>query len=151
MSWPTDAQLQYWASVITIVGLPIAVFAFLASWRQLTLSKKAGSVAALVALHDSFRDCWNTYLLSDGTRQKLAFGDLSNTLEIACGAFADGTLFGESAVILETLLLDYLKTIEQNDEARTELLRLLTGPETFRNIRIFLQRHRTKFGQLGKV
>jgi hypothetical protein len=145
MDWPTSDQIQYWSGIITIVGLPVAVFAFLASWRQLSLSKRAGSVTALVALHDSFRDCWTDYLSAEVGTKPLAFGDLCNTIEIACAALTDRMFFGESRNILEAYLLNALKLIEGDNTACSEFLSLLQDPKTFVNIRRFLSRRRKQF------
>lgn len=152
IDWPTPDQVQYWSSVVTVVGLPIAVFAFLAAWRQLSLSKRSGSVTALITLHEALRKCWNDYFAeSDPSKENLAFGDLCNTLEVACAAFADRTLFGESARVLESYLVHSLHMIEQHEETRVKLVAFLQDETTFSNISGFLRSHRRLLERQRKV
>ena len=148
MIWPSPDAIQYWSGLMTIVGVSGALVALGVTMCQLSLSQRAGSATALVALHDSLQQCWSRFLGAENTERPLAFGDLCNTIEISCAALSDRIFFGESRVLLEDYLLNALKLIETNDSAREQLIQLLQDPETFINIRRFLTRRRKEFRQL---
>jgi hypothetical protein len=148
MIWPSQEAIQYWSGLTTIVGFPVALVALWLTKRQLSLSQRAGSATALVALHDSLQHGWSRFLGAQNTERQLAFGDLCNTIEISCAALSDRIFFGESRVLLEDYLLNALKLMETNDSAREQLLQLLQDPETFINIRRFLTRRRKEFRSL---
>jgi hypothetical protein len=61
------------------------------------LARRAGSGASLIALNEAFRQCWLAFVAagSDERSKHHAFGDLANTLEIACAIFRDGVFFGD--------------------------------------------------------
>jgi hypothetical protein len=147
--WPTPDWVQYWSGLFTIGGVIIAILALLFAIKQLSLSQRAGSVTALAALHDALRQCWADYLNSEPKGKPLAFGDLCNTLEIACAALTDRMFFGESKRVLEGYLLNTLKLIEREELVRDEFLALLHEPDTFSNIHRFLVKHRKQFRSLG--
>lgn len=144
-------DVSYWSGIFTIGGVPLALGALAVALWQLSLSKRSGSVTALVSLHDSLRDCWMDYLTAAPEKRPLAFGDLCNTIEIACAALADRLFVGESQRVLEAYLLNVLKLIERNDTARGAFLALLQDPTTFINIRCFLERKRKEFQALNRV
>jgi hypothetical protein len=151
MAWPSADDIQYWSSVATIVGVLIAILALGFTSRQLFLSQRAGSVAALIALHEALRARWSDYIKAVSPEDRaLSFGDLSNTVEIACAALADRMFFGESRKILDGYLLNTLKLIETHADAREELLSLLQEPKTFINIRRFLAKRRKIFRSLNQ-
>jgi hypothetical protein len=137
--------VAFWAAVATIIALPCGVAAAWYAAGQLSLARKAGSGASLIALSEAFRDCWRAFLASDDERSKqLAFGDLANALEIACAIFGDGIFFGRSKDLLEHYLSSIFQLIEGNVDARGRLLVLLQTPRTFENIVDFMAKHRVK-------
>src|SRR4051812_30393252 len=111
MDWPTPEQVQYWSSIITIFGLPLAVLALGATVGQLRLSQRTGSVATVTALHDSLRQCWSDYFKAPPGDRSIPFGDLCNTLEVACAITFDRVLFGKSGELLHEYLINLLKLI----------------------------------------
>ena len=148
MCWPTDAQAQYWSSIVTIFGLPVASIALLAALRQLWLSQRTGSVTALVSIHDSLRECWSDYLKANIHERDIPFGDLCNTIEAACAASFDRVFFGKSGEVLTQYLLSALKLIEQDEQLRNKLLALLEDPSTFIYMRRFLTKNRRTFKRM---
>jgi hypothetical protein len=149
MSWPAPDDIQYWSGVFTILGVPIGLGAVLIALWQISLSKRASSVSALVALHEALRACWRDYLTADAERKSLVFGDLCNAIEVGCAALTDRMLFGESKRVLEAYLLSTLKIIERHDVERAQFIELLQEPKTFINIHVFLRRRRRQFRALG--
>jgi hypothetical protein len=137
--------VAFWAAIATLIALPSGVAAAWYAARQLSLARKAGSGASLIALSEAFRDCWRTFLAaSDERGRQLAFGDLANTLEVACAIFRDGVFFGRSKDLLEHYLLSIFQLIEGNVDARGRLLLLLQTPRTFENIVEFLGGHKKR-------
>ncbi|WP_038970239.1 hypothetical protein [Bradyrhizobium genomosp. III] len=149
MYWPASEDAQYWSSLITIVGLPLTVLALGATVRQLWLSQRTGSVAAVTALHDSLRECWLDYFKAPPADRGIPFGDLCNTLELACAVTFDKVLYGRSGELLNSYVLSNLKLIERNDDLRNELLNLLEDHTTFLYIRRFLKKNRKRLQRLN--
>ncbi|MBR0930650.1 hypothetical protein JQ561_28915 [Bradyrhizobium diazoefficiens] len=149
MDWPTSDQVQYWSSVITIVGLPLTVLALGATVRQLWLSQRTGSVATVTALHDSLRECWSDYFKAVSTDRSIPFGDLCNTLELACAITFDRVLFGKSGELLNDYIINLLKLIERHESLRDEFLSLLEDHTTFIYIRKFLEENREMLKKLN--
>lgn len=134
--------MQFWAAVATIVALLFGIFAVRYAAGQLSLARKAGSGASLIALSEAFRQCWLAFAAaSDEKNKHHAFGDLANSLEVACAVFRDGMFFGHSKELLENYLLSVFRLIEGNIDARGRLVALLQTPRTFENIRVFLEQH----------
>src|ERR1700722_6359959 len=91
-----------WVVAVTIAaGLPLA-------WPlmglQLSLTRKAGSGSSLIALNETFRQCWRDFLTAkEDKARNYAFGDLANTLEISCAVFRDKVFFGGRKICLRTI------------------------------------------------
>jgi hypothetical protein len=135
--------LQFWSAAAAILALPIGIWAVFYAARQLALARKAGSGSSLIALSEAFRQCWQAFLSADDERKKqIAFGDLSNALEVACAVFRDRVFFGHAEDVLENYLLSTFRLIESNDDASARMVRLLQTPRTFENIVVFLREHR---------
>ena len=134
--------MQFWAAVATIVALLFGIFAVRYAAGQLSLARKAGSGASLIALSEAFRQCWLAFAAASDEKSKhYAFGDLANSLEVACAVFRDGMFFGRSKDLLENYLVSVFLLIEANMDARNRLVALLQTPQTFENIVQFLAEH----------
>lgn len=140
----TGEQVQFWSGTATILALPVGIGALIYAGCQLSLARKAGSGASLIALSESFRQNWKVYLAATTDAERnYAFGDLSNSLEIACAVFSDGVFHGRSKTVLEAYLINVFALIEVSALARQHLEDLLEVKETFEDIRIFAERHQT--------
>ena len=142
IDWPSSDSLQYWSAFATIVALPFAIGAAWYAARQLSLARKAGSGASLIALNEAFRACWKDFLTGDEAQKSFAFAELTNSLEIACAVFRDKVFFGHSADLLENYLLSVFRLVEANADAKDRMVGLLQTPRTFENIVAFLRSHR---------
>lgn len=140
---PSSDAVQYWSGVATIFGLPIAILAFIYAGRQLSLAQKAGSGASLIALSEAFRQNWASFLGAPPERRRYTFGDLANSIEIACGVFHDGIFFGYSGDLLKHYLVHVFRTIQDNEVASAELAALLQTRQTFEQMTWFLEVHRS--------
>ncbi len=135
----SDAIL-FWLAVGAFAAGAFA--AWLAN-RQLALARKAGSGATLIALTESFRQCWRAFLHeADNEKRDYAFGDLANTLEVACAIFRDKVFFGHSSELLENYLVHLFRLLEKNEASCDRLQAMLQTPKTFENIVAFLKAHR---------
>jgi hypothetical protein len=140
--WPSADTVQYWSGLAAILSLPLAIWAIFYAGRQLSLARKAGSGASLIALSEAFRQGWSTFLAASGEPQRRhAFADLANSLEVACAVLRDGVFFGNSKDVLEYYLVGVFRVIQDSDLARNQLATLLQTRETFENIRTFVADH----------
>jgi hypothetical protein len=142
IDWPSTDVVQYWSALATILALPFAVWAVWYGGRQLSLARKAGSGASLIALNEAFRECWKDFLTGDEAKKSFAFAELTNALEIACAVFRDRVFFGHSADLLENYVLSVFRLIEANTDASERMVGLLHTPRTYENIAEFLRLHR---------
>ena len=146
MSPPSKEALDlaaYWGGIAAILALPFVIGAAFYAARQLSLARKAGSGATLIALNEAFRDCWHLFLTSgDAQLKRYHFGDLVNALESGCAVYRDRVFFGHSERVFRGYLVGVFRLIEGNAEARTILDAFIDTPETFENIVWFLGRYR---------
>ncbi|MCK1317155.1 hypothetical protein [Bradyrhizobium sp. 23] len=143
--WPSSESVQYWSSVCTIVGLPLAGLAVFLALRQLSLGQRAGSAAALVTLHEAIRKCWLDFISAAEDKREFAAAELFNAIEVACAAVCDGIFYGETCRLLDAYLIQSISLIERDDDLRRFIVGHLQDRETFKNIRMFIRRHRQKF------
>lgn len=146
---PGADALSYWANFMTLVGVPIALLALFAAFRQLWLSQRTSSVSALLSLQDSLRECWIAYLTAPAENRELAFGELCNTIEFACAALHDRVFVGEARRVLKDYLIEILKIIDKQDFMRDAMLGLRLNPGTFSNISRFLTKNRRQFRSIA--
>lgn len=64
-------------------------------------------------------------------------------LEVACAIHRDKVVYGHSKTVLETYLVSIFRILQDNDQARKQLLQLLQTKETFENIRNFVAKHKS--------
>jgi hypothetical protein len=70
------------------------------------------------------------------------FADVMNLLESACAIFDEKLFVGKVGRLLEDYLCHVFILIQQSDDARTRIERLMMTERTFEHIVKFLQRHR---------
>ncbi|UPJ55225.1 hypothetical protein [Bradyrhizobium sp. 192] len=116
--------------------------------RQLSFGQRAGSAAALVTLHEANRKCWLDYISATEEKREFAAAELFNAIEVACAAVCDGIFYGETRRLLDAYLLHSISLIERDEDLRGFIIGHLQDRETFKNIRMFIGRHRQKFGWL---
>jgi hypothetical protein len=137
--------LAFWASVATLVGLPIALAALLYAIIQFSLARRAGSAATVIPLFDGFRDCWVAYRGSKTESDRnFYFAELVNTLEVACAISRDRVLAGATQYVLEQYIVSVFQLIEGSPDALKSLTGLSQTSETFENIFWFIKLHRNR-------
>lgn len=138
----TQDALNWWASIVTIIGGGIAVAALLLSFWQLWLSRRATAVVAVMSVNDSISQAWNAWIVAEESDDKdLAFGNLVNVLETSCLAYREKMFVGRSKAMLKDYLSANLKTIE-NAGLSSQLLPLFQSSKTFENLEWFYKNER---------
>jgi hypothetical protein len=134
----------FWASVVTLVGLPLGMAAVWYAARQLSLGRKAASAGVTIPLNDAFRERWSAFFAAETDKErKYQFAELANALEIACAISRDKVLYGASKDVLEHYLVGAFQVIESSADATQLLGQLLETPKTFENIVHFLGKHKS--------
>ncbi|MFP9138568.1 hypothetical protein ACLI1C_15420 [Devosia sp. XGJD_8] len=138
----TQADIDWWAAAVTIVGGGIALVALWLSWWQLRLSRKSTAVAAVMAVHDSITQGWNAWLTAPIQSDKdFAFGNLVNVLETSCLAYREDMFVGRSKSMLQHYLSANMDTIDKAGLA-SQLLPLFQSAKTFENLEWFYKNKR---------
>jgi hypothetical protein len=96
---------------------------------------------AFIALNESFRQAW-LHFSNDQDRKQYAFADVMNLLESACAIFDEKLFVGKTRRLLEDYLCHIFILIQQSDDAKARIERLMMTERTFEHIVKFLQHHR---------
>lgn len=117
--------------VVSMVALAVSLIA-------LRRSDRNTSLATLVSINQGLSDAWRHYLYDPSPEMRdLAFGDLTNLLEIGCAAYLSGSIHHESKKLLGQHLCGTLNIIEGHAPAHHALRELREAPATFANLRSF--------------
>jgi hypothetical protein len=134
--------VAFWASIATLVAVALNVIALLMMARQLRTGRTAASAGALIALNESFRQAWLQFSQASEDWRQHTFSDIMNLLESACAIDEDKLFVGKGGKLLEDYLCHVLILIQQSDDARQRIERMMLTPLTFKHILKFIQRHR---------
>jgi hypothetical protein len=134
--------LAFWASIATLVAVALNVIALFVMARQLRTGRRAASAGALIALNESFRQAWLQFSQASEDWRQHTFSDIVNLLETACAIDEDKLFVGKGGKLLEDYLCHVLILIQQSDDARQRIERMMLTPLTFKHILNFIQRHR---------
>lgn len=126
------------ADVATIIALPLAAIGLFYAGRQIGLSRRATSAAAVLEMSEAFRSAWLAFIHADIRNRPMAFADVVNLVETTCTIRRDGLLAGKSGAMLEQYIIDVLVKINSSDPARDLFHGLLERPDTFEQIRLFI-------------
>jgi hypothetical protein len=131
------------ANVVTVFGLPLAVFALAVAIKQLVLARRATAAGVLVPLHESFRQTWLHFVSAKEEDERThAFADIFNLVELGCAVSNDGLLRGRSGALLVSYLRHVLAHIQSSDDARTRMEASLHTERSYENIAAFLRKHK---------
>jgi hypothetical protein len=125
-------NLESWASVVTIAGLPIAIGAFFLGYRQLRLARRAASAQTLVALHESFRQAW------------IRVADAPDVVELACAVVNDKVMAQRTGDVLVEFLCHQILLFEGHDATRGLIERSIQTGTTFEQLGAFMARHQVR-------
>jgi hypothetical protein len=122
---------------ISVIALGIAIY-------TVQRANKTTSAATMVTLNEGFRSAWERYLRSEDLEKAAALAELLNLFEVACAAWAERSITGNSAELLQEYLQSVLRLLAGNKAISEEVSKeLIQDRTTFKFIRLFLQRNRT--------
>jgi hypothetical protein len=139
----TDAIALY-ANIATIVVVFFTAVALLVAAQQLWAARRGTSAGAYIALNESFRQAWLHFSNVDEQGKQHAFSDIMNLLESACAIFEDKIFIGKVGTLLEDYLCHVFILIQQSDDARNRIERMMVTYKTFAHIVRFIAHHRNQ-------
>jgi hypothetical protein len=139
-----DLNLESWASVVTIAGLPIAIGAFFLGYRQLRLARRAASAQTLVALHESFRQAWTRVADAPDDRKEAPIRDLLNVVELGCAVVNDKVMAQRTGDVLVEFLCHQILLFEGHDATRGLIERSIQTGSTFEQLGAFMARQKVR-------
>jgi hypothetical protein len=129
------------AGLALVVSLIVALYTV---WR----SDKTASAGMLITLHDGLQRGWGRFLYAAEDRKSYEFADLINLMEISCAMYLDRSLTGKPRKLMRDYLIECLKLLAGNSDARARFQILASTPTTFSEIREFERRHRSSLSLL---
>lgn len=147
LQWLASSENLSWlANTVTAVGLPIGLFGLLAVTMQMRNDRLAVSAAAIGQMRSSIMDRVDRIHQAQKSGNvalwESEFGELANDLEMACAIYLDGQMAGRTGRLAKNMITDFLKMINDDDDLREELDRLVHAKHTFQNIRDFRSKSR---------
>lgn len=129
------------ANVVTIVGLPIAIWGLFAVAKQMKNDRLAVSAGAIGEMRSSILARIER-LHSSNKADNLAawkdeFAEFANDLEMACAIYLDGQMSGRTGKLAKDMICDFLDMINEDDDLREEMVLAIHSPDTFENITDF--------------
>ena len=138
----TDHQITLWSLLVSLVALAVSAVALLAALYAIRRSNKNSSAATLVTLYEGFRQAWQRFLdakkANDDAGLQYELSELLNLFELACGIYSEHSLVGVSRELAHAYIEESWVLLENNDDAKKRIRRMLTDPKTFKYIRKFL-------------
>jgi hypothetical protein len=138
----TDHQITLWSLLVSLVALIVSVVALLVALYAIRRSNKNSSAAALVTLYEGFRQAWRRFLdakkANDDAGLQYELSELLNLFELACGIYSERSLVGVSRELAHAYIEDSWVLLENSEDARERIRRMLTDRQTFKYIRKFL-------------
>ncbi|CAN7568228.1 hypothetical protein LJR221_004079 [Agrobacterium tumefaciens] len=138
-SWSDNISLA--ADIVTIVGLPIAIFGLLNfAWQMKNdrLAVSAGAIGEMRASINARIEGLQTASKAGNEKAwKDEFSEFANDLEMACAIYLDGQMSGRTGKLAKNMICDLLNMINDDDDYRSELERAIHSKDTFGNIRAF--------------
>jgi hypothetical protein len=124
-------------------SLAVAIVALVIAWYAIKRANKTTSAATMVTLNEGFRSAWTRFFAAEGADRETELAELLNLFEIACAICLEGSLSGNSAVLIREYLNNVLRMLAGNDYARTHVDPLLQDANTFIFIKRFLKSKRS--------
>jgi len=86
----------------------------------------------VISLNEAFRQAWTHFLGLDHNdfRRRVAFGDIANLIETGCALREDKAFVGRSASLLTQYLINILKVLQEDQQARVWLEEMIHEPDT---------------------
>jgi len=136
--------VAFYANIATIGVVFFNAVALLVAARQLWAARRGASAGAYIALNESLRQTWLQFSNVSEQGKQHAFSDVMNLLESACAIFEDKIFVGKVGTLLEDYLCHVLILIQDSDDARNRIERMMVTEKTFDHILRFVAQHRNR-------
>lgn len=131
-------SISYIANVVTIIGLPLALWGLLKVAQQMKNDRLAVSAGAIGDLRLSIMEqVGQLSEARDPAEWEFLFREFANALEMACAIYLDGQMSGRSGRLARAMICDFLQMINDDEDMRAEMEKAIHSPDTFSNIRDF--------------
>ncbi len=120
-------------------SLLVGIVAFILAFYAILRANKTSSAATMVALNEGFRAAWARFLGAKPTEQENELAELLNLFEIACAIRVEGSLSGNSAILISEYLDNVLRLLISNDYTKAHTLPLIQDETTFLFIKKYLR------------
>jgi hypothetical protein len=134
------------ANLVTIIGLPLALWGLYTVAQQMRNDRLSVSAGAIANMRASIMERVD---LVDAARQagsepqwRHGFLELTNDLEMACAIYLDGQMSGRSGKLAKDMICDFLQMINDDEDLKEELARAIHADDTYTNIRDFREKVR---------
>lgn len=124
---------------IAAASLVVAFVALGVAWYAIRRANKTTSASTMVTLNEGFRSAWSRFFATPETQREIELAELLNLLEIACAVRLEGSLSGNSAVLMSEYLENVLLLLLKDPYSQEHVPPLLQNAETFVFIRQFLK------------
>lgn len=119
----------------------LAILAIIVSWFAIVRANKGASASSLLAIVEAFRARWQDFLGQDDEEKRDGqFADLLNLVETACAIDADRAFTGTARELLREYLDQIFVLFDGNEYARQKMVDLVSGPNTFKYIKLYKRR-----------
>jgi len=132
------------ANVVTMLGLPLALWALFDVFRQMRRDRLTTSAASVGSIRQSIMNRIERLSAPPSGSPEVAdasweyeASELLNELEMACAMYLDGQMWGRTGELARRMLIDILKHIAANPDLKDKFERASHAPSTFQNIKEF--------------
>lgn len=152
----SQENISLLANLVTIFGLPIAIFGLFIVSRQMKNDRLAVSASAISDMRSSIMARIERLSTAGSQEGKLEgepseteaawqkeFAEFANDLEMACAVYLDGQMSGRTGELARRMICDLLDMINDDDDVRRHLQSLIHANDTFINLRDFRQKMRS--------
>jgi hypothetical protein len=133
--------ISFAANLVTIAGLPFAIYGLFAVAKQMRHDRLAASSGAIAEMRASIMARVERLgAINDANNVKGwkgEFLEFANDLEMACAIYLDGQMTGRTGKLAKGMICDFLDMINDDEDMREELERAIHAPDTFTNIKDF--------------
>ena len=132
---------QWWEAVPAVFA-PAVLVALYQTAKALKAQAAASDLQTVLNLWERFDALWIRFRAAQSDPQKeFEFGQLTSYYELACGLFRDDILSTDAARTLKEHLRDILPAMFAHPDFAQRFKRLSSRPDTYENIKWFMDNH----------
>lgn len=132
---PDPDFISYATLIVSVAAFAVALYAI---WR----ANNTASASTYVALNEALREAWSRFFKAQKEEKEAALADLLNLFEIACAIRLEGSLSGNSGILISQYLNDILRKLVTNPYTRENVKPLLVDRGTFCFVKRYLNEKR---------